>query len=340
MAILAGILLPVFGRAREHARRAACANNLSQIGKALSLYADAGDEYLPSCPGWGTNPCAVQYDSMSLTAFGDHQGLSRHMVLGCGAGESNPSDTLEPGRLNFVPVGLGMLVAWQELGTRIMQCPSMLGRAPTWYSGAPYEYVSDLTSRIGHQEKMALATGDGRQFRHTDTGRGTQVTAVLGSYSYRDTPFYSRLRPDNVPAGWSYTSDSSSLSCETPGGQWLAEWVLDSTRPKVRAQFMTPPFKTRRALGGRAIVADAFDYAPAGEGQFTRGLSMYHHREGYNVLYGDSHAAWFEDDNRLALWTDWADPAKPSTNTLTTRSHTSQKAWNLLDQRAGVDVPP
>ena len=38
--VLAALILPVLGRAREAARRAACANNLSQMGKALIMYSD------------------------------------------------------------------------------------------------------------------------------------------------------------------------------------------------------------------------------------------------------------------------------------------------------------
>jgi prepilin-type N-terminal cleavage/methylation domain-containing protein len=47
IAVLAGILFPVFSRSREQARKTGCTSNLSQIGKAVLLYsADAG-EFLP-----------------------------------------------------------------------------------------------------------------------------------------------------------------------------------------------------------------------------------------------------------------------------------------------------
>lgn len=44
--LLAAILFPVFGRARENARRAACQSNLKQISVALLLYAQDYDDRL------------------------------------------------------------------------------------------------------------------------------------------------------------------------------------------------------------------------------------------------------------------------------------------------------
>ena len=45
---LAALLLPVLGKARESARRIACANNLGQLGKGLALYAEV--------PAWACFP--------------------------------------------------------------------------------------------------------------------------------------------------------------------------------------------------------------------------------------------------------------------------------------------
>jgi len=57
VAILAGILLPALGKAREKARQASCTNNLKQIFLALEMYANDFDEFYPLCNGtcfWGT----------------------------------------------------------------------------------------------------------------------------------------------------------------------------------------------------------------------------------------------------------------------------------------------
>ncbi|HEX9996387.1 MAG TPA: DUF1559 domain-containing protein [Abditibacterium sp.] len=49
IAILAAILFPVFGRARENARRASCQSNLKQIGLALQMYMQDFDSRVPIC---------------------------------------------------------------------------------------------------------------------------------------------------------------------------------------------------------------------------------------------------------------------------------------------------
>ena len=56
IAILAAMLLPALGQARDKARRAACMNNQKQSGLALVMYATDYDGYLPGNaePGWGT----------------------------------------------------------------------------------------------------------------------------------------------------------------------------------------------------------------------------------------------------------------------------------------------
>ncbi len=48
IAILAAILFPVFGRARENARRASCQSNEKQMGLGLLQYAQDNSERLPS----------------------------------------------------------------------------------------------------------------------------------------------------------------------------------------------------------------------------------------------------------------------------------------------------
>jgi len=53
IAILAAILFPVFGRARENARRSSCQSNLKQIGLGIAQYTQDYDERLPGAADGG-----------------------------------------------------------------------------------------------------------------------------------------------------------------------------------------------------------------------------------------------------------------------------------------------
>src|ERR1700744_3981693 len=60
IAILAGLLLPVLGRAKEDATRMKCVSNVKQLGLAMVMYGDDNNARLPSASGsvaWNsTNP--------------------------------------------------------------------------------------------------------------------------------------------------------------------------------------------------------------------------------------------------------------------------------------------
>ncbi|NCO36758.1 MAG: hypothetical protein AUJ92_19460 [Armatimonadetes bacterium CG2_30_59_28] len=63
MAILAAILFPVFAKAREKARQAACSSNLKQIGLAVMMYISDYDQVLPDPNPWyymDTGSCVVE----------------------------------------------------------------------------------------------------------------------------------------------------------------------------------------------------------------------------------------------------------------------------------------
>jgi prepilin-type N-terminal cleavage/methylation domain-containing protein/prepilin-type processing-associated H-X9-DG protein len=60
IALLASLLLPTLGRAKEKSRAIQCANNLRQLGLALQMYGDDNEQRLPmahgSVPWNGSNP--------------------------------------------------------------------------------------------------------------------------------------------------------------------------------------------------------------------------------------------------------------------------------------------
>ena len=58
--VLAAILLPALARARESARRASCANNLSQLGLSLRMFADEHNGNYPWSGGKGNAECLAR----------------------------------------------------------------------------------------------------------------------------------------------------------------------------------------------------------------------------------------------------------------------------------------
>jgi prepilin-type N-terminal cleavage/methylation domain-containing protein len=48
ISVLAAMLLPALGQARERARRVACMNNLKQLHLGFQFYVDESDEYFPN----------------------------------------------------------------------------------------------------------------------------------------------------------------------------------------------------------------------------------------------------------------------------------------------------
>ena len=86
IAILAAILFPVFGRARENARRSSCQSNLKQIGLGIMQYTQDYDEKFPQRD---YNPTAVPAGSGGW-AFTIQPYLKSEQLLQC------PSETTPP----------------------------------------------------------------------------------------------------------------------------------------------------------------------------------------------------------------------------------------------------
>lgn len=59
--VIAAVLLPSLGRAREAARRTACMTSLAQIGLALHMYAEEHNSQLPWSGGHGDADCLLYF---------------------------------------------------------------------------------------------------------------------------------------------------------------------------------------------------------------------------------------------------------------------------------------
>lgn len=105
--ILMGILLPIFARAREGARRTKCSHNLTQIGHALTLYAeDSRGWYPPTIPDSPTmNLASSQPTNQVLRSDGKEVGIGRlwraYVEDGDAAGFAEIQDVIDCPSTNY-----------------------------------------------------------------------------------------------------------------------------------------------------------------------------------------------------------------------------------------------
>jgi len=85
LSLLMGILLPVLSKARQQARRTACAGNLRQVGVAIHLYAEAFDDTIPFGPEGrpitGSNFYTVTGNVTSLLSLEDGAPVGLGLLL-------------------------------------------------------------------------------------------------------------------------------------------------------------------------------------------------------------------------------------------------------------------
>ena len=97
IAILAALLMPAFGRAREAARQTECRNNLKEFGRAMNMYSSDHDQNLP------------QYNNMVDALWEDTQWEDGRLVAGRLVNQRPSLDVLIPDYLSDV---------------RLLHCPS------------------------------------------------------------------------------------------------------------------------------------------------------------------------------------------------------------------------
>lgn len=124
IAVLVGILTPVFLTAREESRSVQCLSNLRQMGLAVQMY------------------CTRNQDQYPIAYYTDPAG-----ALHCWDFTINPPAT-PGGPISFVP---GTLWASDGASVQITQCPSYVGLADSYAD--PYTGYNYNTSFIGHGDQ-------------------------------------------------------------------------------------------------------------------------------------------------------------------------------------------
>ena len=336
IAILAAMLLPALSAAREKARRSNCLNNLKQMASALESYAGDYAGYLPSSPAWrasdfdwcddkcgtaadiGFHATSKGYTGRTLSPFkfqdafyvgrpgdsavrADGMYTAFYRCIGFADKAAQSSSVWTPGELHLAPNGLGMLLTSGYVSaSNSFFCPSSDNMtSPETSGGVPQgAYLPAHLAQTGGFDAGSFLYGDYQQTR-----RGAMNT-VYSHYFYRDVVL------GTGSSMWhTYQDDTDILK-------------LAGTKPAVNARAGQPFFRTKRELGGRALVADAFgkgttldglgrlmgasglvqNGSPIGDSRQIAGMGMRGHRTAYNVLYGDGHANSFGDPQESLIW--------------------------------------
>jgi len=271
------------------------------------------------------------------------------------SGKGGDGGTIRPaGELNMAPVGLGLLLEGRYVeDARLFFCPSARDKMPPDYLRSARGFttanaatrLTDL-EKAGGYDHRALAYGDWTWMK--SFGGGYNGLAVQSTYHYRNTPLSIAIH------GKAGVTDTCYLAY---------------TRPAVKAEVGCPAFKTQKLLGARAVVADTFTWhnldKRATDGTWPDapkvspkrpGYAVYHHREGYNVLYGDWHSKWYADPGEEIMWPAWWPRAindecnwrsLDNNYVFAWRSldgkewrheNCSHVIWNQFDMAAGLDV--
>lgn len=336
IAILAAMLLPALSAAREKARRSNCLNNLKQMANALEAYSGDYAGYLASSPAWraadfnwcdskcgtaadiGFHATSKGYSGVTLSPFkfqdamyvgrpgdsavrADGMYMAFYRCIGFADKAAQASPVWTPGELHLAPNGLGMLLTTGYVNaSNIFFCPSSDNMtSPETSGGVPRgAYTPAHMARTGGFGADSFLYGD-----YTETSRST-MNSVYSHYFYRNVVL------GTGASSWHTYQDNTDIL------------KLAGTKPAVNARAGQPLFRTKRELGGRALVADAFgkgitrdglgrlmgaaglvqDGSDIQESRNIAGMGIRGHRTAYNVLYGDGHATNFGDPQESVIW--------------------------------------
>jgi prepilin-type N-terminal cleavage/methylation domain-containing protein/prepilin-type processing-associated H-X9-DG protein len=276
IAILAAMLLPALGRARDRAREITCTNNLKQVGTQCMLYRSSFNDWLPSRNGdWG----AIGWGS-------------------CANGQPNPSDNATGERFSLqMRLFVHGLSYTRE---QILAGPGGAGASWVFWSGG-----GPGTKRVDYWGCPDDPDAP-RDTYHVNSGlwRGA---ARRGACNPPDYPDVSRraVRLDRVhtrTAGWGF----SNIPDKTPP-QGPAEMPMMTEGHRWAHSGVPHPDGTPWPTSGNNSTWQYATWYPppaAGMPQNIHGYFMPCHRDfnAINMLYVDGHVKLAPDVNGYGAW--------------------------------------
>ena len=387
IAILAAMLLPALSAAREKARRASCMTNIKQMATALESYCSDYSQYFPSYGGVGFREhqtfygdgdqrrviykdvrLGVEIDTLSLGipyswspmgrwAYGSVGGLRNFAIyaqVSDASGDADRAEELDGVNGRFVPINHGYLLEGGYLNDiGVFFCPSAQGMHAGGEDSVGRTSSSNYYDNLGGIRSRSNSTAAKDVF-YGDYSTTTWGYAHAVAYGYRATlGGHYNYRPAIYGTA---STGSNNYFCDSVVS-------LGGTAPLALGYNGAQIFATQRKLGARALLCDSFQRGPHSNNsdmtKLAEGSAGYQaHREGYNVLFGDGHAAWYGDPQRRIIWwvTDYTrdnvnmvsgityrkwiavNPGASSPGSHNRRLDGSHAVWHLMDMSADVDA--
>ena len=329
IAILAAMLLPALSAAREKARRSSCLSQLKQVGMAIESYCSDYSQYYPSWPGVGFSEPGQHASSdhglykdprfsvatgTQVTGGSDSARYARVRIADgfCTPGNWRAIATYADETNATVPNGTDKRMAPLKLGYlleggyladySVLYCPSGQGMVDPAFPKGPTRRLQNFTqvrAYAGSTAGKAIFLGDytgcslDAYCDYADWGKRLTLRC---QYDYRPNLF-----------------GGPEIRAETGSDQVV---FLPGTKPYAKGRSWAQVFPTQRALGARALANDSIErysfiesatlddvdrlVLRTGLNGAPAGLQM--HKDGYNVLYGDGHGAWYGDPQQRIIW--------------------------------------
>ena len=203
-----------------------------------------------------------------------------------------------------------------------------------------------------------LTHGNWTKRQHGYYDRSAYMVAM--QYMYRNHPIF-KGGSEN-PKG--HRDDTTPPLPPTPAD--IGVITIAYTSPKVTSHAMCPPFKTPKALKGRALASDNWLKSPV---VTEPGFGNDVHEDGYSVLYGNYNVNWYSDVEKRLIYfspasfttaggTSYSGNIDPAGSTadvgglICTRDYAGPSistynreallflpaAWHILDQAQGIDL--
>ena len=184
IAILAGILLPALGMARERARRIQCMNNLKQIGTSCKMYSSDYQDYYPSAStgsALSASSCTKTTAGVDFQILADTQLLSWGDVYICRSNKNNDKVTTSGTGTGALAAGDASSFIYHGRGQSENTIGTETVLARDW--GAASGAAANESTTANHDARyMNLLYGDG----HTDGKNKASGNISIGNASTAD----------------------------------------------------------------------------------------------------------------------------------------------------------